>query len=216
MAGGAGTALSVMSPTAEAGTRVPHIGPNRAGLRPSALARTAATVPQAEPLLNPQRDGGAKAWPIRATETSSVLLVDDRTLTRECLAHYLQQLAPYWTISTASSWSEAKTTLPEGDSPVVLINVRGASVLEPSVREIFTTLTAAAADVPLLPICGRAGAAETVNAIRLGLRGLFPDSLGMRLLIGAIHLVQSGGIFVDPDLLLSHASLPTSERTLPS
>ena len=212
---GAASALSVARPKAGTETQVPHIGPNRAGLRRAALVPTDAAVVQAEPLLNPQRDSGAKPGPTRATEAPSVLLVDERTLTRECFAHHLRQLAPYWTISTASGWSEAKALL-GASSPVVLINVRGASVLEPDVREIVTTLTSAAADAPLLPICGRAGAAETANAIRLGLRGLFPDSLDVRLLIGAIHLVQSGGIFVDPDLLLSQALLPTSQGAPPS
>ncbi len=100
-----------------------------------------------------------------------------------------------------------------GSSPVVLINVRGASMLEPDVRELIASLTAAA-EAPLLPICGRAGPSEVMSAIQLGTRGLFPDSLGMQLLIGAIHLVQAGGIFVEPDLLQSRASLLADQKTL--
>ena len=173
-AASSGRATARLAETAlEASHNVPMSMASTAVRRAVTAAPNADTNANAELARSSQKGAAARLEPLPASEAPSILLVDERTLTRECLAHNLQQRAPYWSLWTAASCADAKALM-AGSSSVVLLNVRGASVVDPDVREMIASLAAAAGDAPLLAICGRAGQSEAMSAIQLGMRGTFP------------------------------------------
>lgn len=138
--------------------------------------------------------------PAATIEVPSVLLIDDRRLTRESLVYRLQARAPYLSIEAFATGDEALRARP-AMSPVFLFNIRGASVLKPGVQSAIERLAKAAAGDPLLVLSTRGDPDQAFRVLGLGARGLFPTSLGVRLLVGAIHLLHAGGTFLEPHLL---------------
>ncbi|MEN0073561.1 MAG: hypothetical protein AAGC69_04215 [Paracraurococcus sp.] len=137
------------------------------------------------------------AIPTRHSGKIAVLLIDDAALTREGLVRLLAQGAPDF---------ELRALARVGDIPddrawrpdVVLLNIRTADLAAPAVQDSLGALNGRIPDALIIVLAERDEASAALDAIRLGLRGFFPASLGVGLLVAAVRLVAAGGWFVAP------------------
>jgi DNA-binding NarL/FixJ family response regulator len=124
-----------------------------------------------------------------------VLVLDDRQLMRESLSLSLRERAAGLRIEGADGLLES----PERDPrpSVILLNLGGSSLAEPAVAARVSTCVGL--EAPVIAISEREDMSEALAAVaRHGLRGYFPASLNIDLLVAAIRLVLAGGIFVAP------------------
>ena len=129
----------------------------------------------------------------------SVLVVDRARLEREALAYFLRERAPELDVRAIESITEAAND--EGEAPdIVLVSLKTADITPPAIRQAASALEAAfGRETPtILVLQGESPAADELAVIRLGARGCFPANLGAHMLVAAIRLVSSGGVFLSP------------------
>ena len=122
----------------------------------------------------------------------NILLVDDHPLFLEGLRHVLQQLDDSLSIQSCGSCEEA-LTLVEDDFDLVLldINLPGMSGLD-GLQQIRHRLPA----TPLVVMSASEDRNKVLRAIELGAKGFIPKSSTPDVIINALQLVLSGGVYL--------------------
>jgi DNA-binding NarL/FixJ family response regulator len=134
------------------------------------------------------------------------LLVDDHALIREAVRGVLSELDDGATILEASRWRDASRLLGEhSDLSLVLLDLGLPD------RDGFAALEEMRAHHPKIPIvilsasCGRD---NVVKALNLGAVGFIPKSGEREVMLSALRLVFSGGVYIPPEIL-SHSEVPS-------
>jgi DNA-binding NarL/FixJ family response regulator len=141
-----------------------------------------------------------------------LLLVDDHTLIREALRGVLRELDEGATIFEASRWGEATRLLDEHSDLALLLLDLGLPD-----RDGFAALGEARARHPKVPIVilsGSCDRASVVKALDLGAVGFIPKSGERDVMLSALRLVFSGGVYIPPEIL-SRAELPPAAAPPP-
>jgi DNA-binding NarL/FixJ family response regulator len=127
------------------------------------------------------------------------LLVDDHTLIREALRGVLKELDEGATIFEASRWGDAARLLEEhSDLALVLLDLGLPD------HDGFAALEATRARHPKIPIIILSGICDrdhVVKALDLGAVGFIPKSGERDVMLGALRLVFSGGVYIPPEIL---------------
>lgn len=128
-----------------------------------------------------------------------VLVVDDHALFADGLAALLAQLAERVQVIRATS-CEAALDGRIGDRPLDLLLF---DLMLPGVRQLdaFRLLSAHAPGVPVVAVSADERPQMVADLLRAGARGYIPKSTGAEVMLGALRLVLSGGVYV-PDLVL--------------
>jgi DNA-binding NarL/FixJ family response regulator len=136
------------------------------------------------------------------------LLVDDHALIREAVRGVLKELDANATIFEASRWSEAARLLGEhSDLALVLLDLGLPD------RDGFAALEEARTHHPRIPIvilsasCARD---HVVKALDLGAVGFIPKSGEREVMLSALRLVFSGGVYIPPEILSRSEPLPAA------
>lgn len=137
----------------------------------------------------------------KAHAASTVLLLDEQRLTRECMAETLQELCPDLDISGLRP-DDFHRHEPCADAVLIVINLHGARIGE-AVRRL--RLDGASPPSPLLFITARDEAHETLEALEHGAMGLVRADARIELLIAAMRLVIAGGRYYPAQALVSPA-----------
>jgi DNA-binding NarL/FixJ family response regulator len=134
------------------------------------------------------------------------LLVDDHALIREAVRGVLKELDDGAAIFEASRWSEAARLLGEhSDLALVLLDLGLPD------RDGFAALQEARTHHPRIPIvilsasCARD---HVVKALDLGAVGFIPKSGEREVMLSALRLVFSGGVYIPPEILSRSEPLP--------
>ena len=132
-----------------------------------------------------------------------VLVVEPRTLWRECLEAALSQISATRRLVLVSEISAWKTST-DGQRPaVVVLSLADIS----GVREEIERQRAAFADSgtapPAIIMADDEDSACVLDALDAGARGFIPTSVSMEVAVEAIRLVVAGGTFVPASALLS-------------
>jgi DNA-binding NarL/FixJ family response regulator len=127
------------------------------------------------------------------------LLVDDHTLIREALRGVLKELDEGAAVFEASRWSEAVPLLEQhSDLALVLLDLGLPD------RDGFAALQEARSAHPKIPIVilsGNCDRASVVKALDLGAVGFIPKSGEREVMLSALRLVFSGGVYIPPEIL---------------
>jgi DNA-binding NarL/FixJ family response regulator len=139
------------------------------------------------------------AWDGEISLQMKFLLVDDHTLIREALRGVLNQLDGGATILEASRWSDAARLLEEHpDLALVLLDLGLPD------RKGFAALEEARARHPKIPIVILSGTCDrdhVEKALNLGAVGFIPKSGEREVMLSALRLVFSGGVYIPPEIL---------------
>jgi len=172
------------------------------------IAAALAPVPEPLPVVPvlPSTDTYDTAVP----GTMKILVVDDHPLVLEALKGVLGQLdaeVDVFDASAADSARELVRAHPDADLMLLDLGLPGA--------DGFTLLEEFRNDYPAVPVVVLSGSESRENvtrALSLGAMGYIPKRYSNEVLIGALRLVLSGGLYVPPAVL---ASGPTAERPAP-
>jgi DNA-binding NarL/FixJ family response regulator len=136
------------------------------------------------------------------------LLVDDHALIREAVRGVLNELDAGATIFEASRWSDAARLLGEhSDLALVLLDLGLPD------RDGFAALEEARAHHPRIPIVilsASCAGDHVVKALDLGAVGFIPKSGEREVMLSALRLVFSGGVYIPPEILLRSGSAPAA------
>jgi DNA-binding NarL/FixJ family response regulator len=121
-------------------------------------------------------------------------IVDQSPLRRECLRLALAQQPRRWHVTDFSDAAELAQLVRRGAGFEVIL--LGASTSAHIDLADLALLTAAAPETPIL-VAAECDDAEGAHAIlRSGARGFLPTSLGLKVLMGALERVRTGGTYV--------------------
>jgi DNA-binding NarL/FixJ family response regulator len=139
------------------------------------------------------------AWHGEISLQMKFLLVDDHTLIREALRGVLNELDAGAMILEASRWSDAARLLEEHpDLALVLLDLGLPD------RKGFAALEEARARHPKIPIVILSGTCDREHvekALNLGAVGFIPKSGEREVMLSALRLVFSGGVYIPPEIL---------------
>lgn len=127
-----------------------------------------------------------------------ITLIDRRYLTRECLSNWFAVSSSF---EIHSHETVADAVAPHGDGPqrrpaVVLLSVGAGTAFDAEVADDLAELAEAMPGVPVTLISDSEDPAAIVEALQQGVRGYIPTSISASVLVGAIHLIRSGGTYV--------------------
>jgi DNA-binding NarL/FixJ family response regulator len=121
-------------------------------------------------------------------------IVDQSLLRRECLKLALAQQPRRWHVTDFSDVAELAQLVRRGAGFEVIL--LGASTCTHIDLADLALLTAAAPETPIL-VAAECDHAEGARAIlRSGARGFLPTSLGLKVLMGALERIRTGGTYV--------------------
>ena len=124
-----------------------------------------------------------------------VIIVDNRTLSREGMAHLLESCHRFRVFATASVAELLQGEANLKDS-VVLLSLGSRELGDAEVRNDVGLLSQANPAVRVVIVGDREDSHQVGEALVLGARGYIPTTLTARVVVEALRLVQAGGTFV--------------------
>jgi DNA-binding NarL/FixJ family response regulator len=134
-----------------------------------------------------------------------ILVVDDHVLIREALRGVLKELREDAMILEAAAYRDAVRLLEQnGDIALILLDLSlpdrdGFAVLA-DVRERYPSIA-------VVVLSGFHGRDNVLKALDLGATGFIPKSATRDIMLAALRLVLSGGIYVPPEALAGRQAL---------
>jgi len=132
-----------------------------------------------------------------------ILLVDDHALVRDGLRLVLRALDAKTEIVEAGSFAQAQEHLTQSKFDLVLLDYFLPDQQGPANLPQVISL---AGDAPIIVMSGESDGHLVRNALSKGARGFIPKKSTGSVMLAAISLVMSGGVYVPPD------ALPEPER----
>jgi len=130
-----------------------------------------------------------------------ILVVDDHPLILEALQHVLQQLDGEVEVLAAQCAQSGRELVAENaDASLLLLDLQlpgavGMSLLT-ELRQSFPT-------VPVVVLSGSDRREDVLQAIDLGAMGFIPKSASNRVMLQALRLILSGGVYLPPEVFTS-------------
>ena len=140
------------------------------------------------------------------SRTLRLLVVDDHPLFRVGLWHLLNQLADNIQIVEASNVDQAKAQLADGSTfDIVLVDL-----LMPGMEgfDNLKEICQMVGQAPVVVVSVKERAEDVRGAIDAGAMGYIPKSSSPQVLVQALKLVLSGGVYLPPHLLGVAHSVP--------
>lgn len=144
---------------------------------------------------------------------TTVILIDERALTRQCLLNSLELGDRHLRIIGMSRLTEPEQLRSYGRIDLAVVNIGGAVASDPPIAATLERLQEALPEVPQIVIADREDAAAVTAAIRHGVRGYIPTSIDTHVVVEALRFVQAGGTFVPVSALITATPLPVVSAT---
>ena len=123
-----------------------------------------------------------------------IVVIDRRPLLRECFVRGLTSVSGETTISFASAehWIEAS----DGVSASMILFFTGAGSKFAETHQEMALLLRSAGQPPVIVVSDKDDSAQIVEMLDMGVRGYVATSSSLSEVLGAIRLVNAGGLFV--------------------
>jgi DNA-binding NarL/FixJ family response regulator len=159
-------------------------------------------------------------WSILALEAAKkglihmkILVVDDHALIREALHGVLKEIQGDATVLEASDWRRAMRLLQEHpDLGLILLDL---SLPDKNGFAALAELRDHYRAIPIVVLSAFHERANVVKALDLGALGFIPKSAQRAVMLSALNLVFSGGIYIPPDALAGHGTAPARSPSVP-
>ncbi len=148
-----------------------------------------------------------------------LLIIDARTLERECLATTLRAnglgMAAFAVGSIAEWQRRNQSGRPVG---AVLLNVAGRKATDAALSDEISSITAEFAPAPVVILADGDDLSQTLKMLEYGARGFIPTSVGIEVCVEAIALAIAGGTFIVAGSAFSSSAAATAtvERSQPA
>jgi DNA-binding NarL/FixJ family response regulator len=139
----------------------------------------------------------------------NLAIVDDSRLRCDCLKLALDHQPKRWRITDVAAVSELAALLRRGEEFDVVL-LAGSTSTHIDLADV-ALLAATAPHTPILVAAECDDPERALAILSAGARGFLPTSHSLKVLIGALERVRSGGTYV-PLALSEAAPVPTSER----
>ena len=127
----------------------------------------------------------------------SLVVIDSRTLTRECfaqgvIAHKINM--DVLTFDSVDTWKMQRDQ--REPASAVIFNIGGKKASDPTVTADVARLAAEVTPVPVIVLGDGEELSQTVKVLEAGAKGYIPSSMGLYVCVEAIKFVLGGGVFV--------------------
>jgi DNA-binding NarL/FixJ family response regulator len=144
-----------------------------------------------------------------------ILVVDDHVLIREALRGLFKELRPEATVLEAPDAARTMELLAE--QPDIALVLLDLSLPDRDGLALLAEVRGRHPAIPVVVLSGFADRANVVRALDHGALGFIPKSAGREVMISALSLVFSGGVYIPPEILpvrpkASPADLGMTER----
>jgi DNA-binding NarL/FixJ family response regulator len=136
--------------------------------------------------------------------TLKIMLVDDHALFREGLRYVLQQLPEDVEIMEAGNFPDGlklATKHPELDLALLDLNMPGSEG-PMSIRYFHQHYP----HIPVVVVSGEEGRVYMERVMNYGAMGFISKNSSAAVMLGALNLILSGGIYIPPEMLRHHAA----------
>jgi DNA-binding NarL/FixJ family response regulator len=144
-------------------------------------------------------------------QLTTVILIDDRTLTRQCLAHWLELSDPHLRIIGVPRLDQPEGLRHYGRIDLAVLSIGNFLAADPVVAAMLDRLHDMMPEVPQIVVSDREDIRAVTEAIKRGVRGYIPTSLDSQVVVEALRFVQAGGTFVPASALINAATAPAAE-----
>lgn len=138
-----------------------------------------------------------------------VLVIDDHVLVRDALRGVLKESLKDANVVEAAAWQQARAELARAqDFELVLLDLGLPD------RDGFEALAELRATYPaaaVVVLSGRDDRESVARALDLGALGYIPKSASREVMLSALNLVVSGGMYIPPELLGHRDAAPTGQ-----
>jgi DNA-binding NarL/FixJ family response regulator len=158
-----------------------------------------------------QRSGASETSEDSDTQSLlNVVLIDKRTLVRECLTRSLVTVANCKVLAyaTLDAWLDE----PErpAASVVVFCSAKGN---DPELQRSLQMLAQFAPDTPMVALSDAEDPDQIVETLEKGVRGYIPTSVPLQVAVEAMRLVKAGGVYVPASSLMAARRNPSEPST---
>jgi DNA-binding NarL/FixJ family response regulator len=135
----------------------------------------------------------------RANGQLSIVLIDRRPLTRQCLVRWLEQDRPDFRITPVETVTDARIAR---DVHLIIFSTGADDIRSRRILEDIHHLTRHSIQIPIVILSECDELDAVAEAIRHGARGYIPTSLDLAEAAEAIRFVQAGGTYVPADIVV--------------
>lgn len=137
---------------------------------------------------------------IEGVDSMKIMIADDHELFRDGLRHVLEQLGENVSIVEASDYNQAlQRAEEEHDISIVLMDLAMPGM--PWGEGLQALRERLPADVPIIVLSASDDRRHVLQAVNLGAAGFIPKTSSSRVMLSALKLVLSGGVYLPPALL---------------
>ena len=141
-----------------------------------------------------------------------ILVVDDHVLIREALRGLFRELRPEAIVLEAADAARAVALLAE--QPDIALILLDLSLPDRDGLGLLAELRARHPAISVVVLSGFADRANVMRALDHGALGFIPKSAGREVMMSALSLVFSGGVYIPPEILASKS--PAAKPQLPA
>jgi DNA-binding NarL/FixJ family response regulator len=151
-------------------------------------------------------------------ELPTVIYLDRRAFTRDCVGNWLQSSLRGFTVRVLSDLDELEVA-PDvtGRIEAVIINAGPERLSSATIARLLSRVGEILPEIPVTVLSDLEDVQSIREAFDLGVRGYIPTSLASPVAIEAVRLVCVGGTFAPPAALLSqddHPQRPTGKLAI--
>jgi DNA-binding NarL/FixJ family response regulator len=168
-------------------------------------ARGEEGLPQKED--GPKKGDEVSGWMEASSVSPTVVYLDARTLTRDCVGRWLQASLTGFNVCLLESPDRIETVSVDSKQiRAVIINTGTERMSSPTAGRLLSCVTERLPAVPVVVLSDYEDTENIREAFELGIRGYIPTSLACMVAVGAVHLVCIGGTFAPAAPLLSQSN----------
>ncbi len=161
--------------------------------------------------VNPQ----SPADPVsKVDDRQTVLYVDTRQTTRECVSEQLAMRLPEWVIESADNARAYQRGRSSKELLLVILHLHCARVDEPGITEEMKRIAASWPNASLILMSDTYHRSDLAQAFGRGVRGYILNDLPIRQVVAAIRLVSQGGFYL-PVNVIRPSRIQEDERPSP-
>ncbi|MDM9620281.1 helix-turn-helix transcriptional regulator [Rhizobium sp. AC44/96] len=130
-------------------------------------------------------------------EERCLLIIDSRTLERECLATTLTRNGlgmEAFAVGSIAEWKRRKDNTQRVSA--ILLNIAGRKANDGALSDEIAAISAEFAPAPVVILADGDDLSQTLKVLEYGARGFIPTSVGIEVCVEAIALAIAGGTFI--------------------